>query len=151
MQQLVDARRFDDLLREVSLADVAEAWMRFHHNDRSGDGRGVDDPDWWAVELWQNDASWADEQRLRDGVLALVDAAETDSDFGAIGAAVLEYAVTDDDDRLRWLEAQAAASQGFRRSLAVIYVWGRHRDAVAARVEAAARVRLPRPRGWTGP
>jgi hypothetical protein len=151
MRQLVDARRFDDLLREVSLTDVAEAWIRCHHNARSGDDRGVDDPDWWAVELWQNDASWADEQRLRDGVLALVDAAETDLDFGAIGASVLEYVVTDDEDRLRWLEARAEGSERFRRSLANIHVWGSHRDEVAARVEAAARVRLPRPRGWTGP
>jgi hypothetical protein len=87
---------------------------------------------------------------LRDGVLALVAAAETDQDFGNIGAGVLEYVVSNDEDRLRWLEAQAHASEPFRRSLANIYVWGIHRDEVAARVEAAAGVRLPRPRGWTG-
>src|SRR3954451_9467201 len=148
MQQLVDARRFDDLLRKASLADVAEAWIRYHHNTRSGDDRGIDDPDWWAVEMWQDYASWADEQRLHEGVLALVDAAETDLDFGAIGAGVMEYVVTDDEDRLRWLEARAEESERFRRSLAIIYVWSRHRDEVAARIEAAARVRLPRPRGW---
>jgi hypothetical protein len=151
MQQLVDAGRFDDVLREVSLAEVAAAWIRFHHSVRRGDDRGMDDPDWWAVEMWQNDASWADEQRLRNGVLALVDAAENDLDFGAIGAGIVEYVITDDEDRLRWLEAEAEESERFRRSLANIHVWGQHRDEVAARVETAARVRLPRPRGWAGP
>ncbi len=59
------------------------------------------------------DDAWADEERLRDGVLALVAAAETDQDFGNIGAAVLEYVVTTDEDRLRWLEAQALVSEPF--------------------------------------
>ena len=151
MQQLVDARRFDELLRVVSLAEVAHAWMRYQHKVQSGVNPDVDDPDWWAVEMWQEDASWADEQRLREGVLELVAAAETDHDFGIIGAAVLEYVITDDEDRLRWVEAEAQKSEPFRRSMANMYVWGVHRDAVAARVEAAARVRLPRPRNWTGP
>jgi hypothetical protein len=151
MQQLVDAGQFDELLRVVSLTDVACAWMRYHHKIESGDDPGVDDPDWWAVEMWQQDASWTDEQRLRDGVLALVAAAETDQDFGRIGAGVLEYVVTNDEDRLRWIEAQARQSEPFRRCMANMYVWGNHRDEVAARVEAAAGVRLPRPRRWNGP
>jgi hypothetical protein len=151
LQRLVDAGRFDDLLQIVSLTEVARAWMRYQHKVEGGDDPGVDDPDWWAVEMWQEDASWADENRLRDGVLALVAAAETEEDFGMIGAGVLEYVVTDNEDRLRWLEAQGRESEPFRRSLANIYVWGIQPDRVAARVEAVAGVRLPRPRGWTSP
>src|SRR5215831_18162052 len=113
MQQFIDARQFDEVLRLVSLTDVARAWMRYHHKAERGDNPGVDDADWWAVEMWQEDRSWADEARLREGVLALVAAAETDSDFGAVGAGVLEYVVTDNEDRLRWIEAQAAASEAF--------------------------------------
>jgi hypothetical protein len=150
MQQLVDACRFDELLDVVSLNEVAHAWMRYQHKVQRGNDPGVDDPDWWAVEMWQQDASWADEQRLRDGVLELVAAAETDQDFGVIGASVLEYMVTDDEDRLRWFEENATESEAFRRSLSNIYVWGRRRDDVARRIEAAARVRLPRPRKWMG-
>jgi hypothetical protein len=148
MQQLVDARQFDEVLRLASLTDVACAWMRYHHKVRRGDNPGIDDADWWAVEMWQEDRSWADERRLREGVLALVAAAETDADFGAVGAGVLEYVVTDNEDRLRWIEAQAAASEAFRRCMANMYVWGAHRRDVAARIEAAARVRLPRPWYW---
>ena len=49
------------------------------------------------------------------------------------------------------VEAEAKKSEPFRRSMANMNVWGAHRDAVAARVEAAAGVRLPRPRNWNGP
>jgi hypothetical protein len=67
-----------------------------------------------------------------------------------LGAAIMEMFVADQDDRLRRLEQQAAISGEFRRSLANVRVWGDVRDEVAARVEAAAGARLPRPRGWTG-
>jgi hypothetical protein len=144
LQRLVDERRFDEVLRRVSLVEIAEAWMRYCR--KAVDVPGVDDPDWWAVEMWMEDGRWADEQRLRDGVLALVAAAETDSDFGALGAAIMEYIVNDDEDRLRWIEAQARVSEPFRRSLANIYVWGSQPDAIAARIEAAAQVALPRPK-----
>ena len=151
MQELVDARQFDELLRVVSLADVARVWMRYQHKVQRGDDLGIDDPDWWAVEMWQEDSSWADEQRLRDGVLELVAAAKTDLDFRIIGASVLEYVISDDEDRLRWIEEQAAQSAPFRRSMANMHVWGQHQDEVSARIEAAASVRLPRPRRWKGP
>ena len=150
LQRLVDEGQFEDLLRLVSLAEVAQAWMRYQHKAQSEADPGFDDPDWWAVEMWMEDRAWANEQRLHDGVLALVAAAETDLDFGVVGAAVIEYIVAEDEDRLGWLEAQARVSEPFRRSLANIYVWGVQPDAVAERVEAAAGVRLPRPRKWTG-
>ena len=124
--------------------------MRYQRRYDAAGNPGVDDPDWWAVEFWM-DEWWTDEKRLREGILELVAAAETDADFGVLGAAIMETFVADDDDRLRWLEEQASASARFRRSLANVYVWGLERNEVAARVEAAAGVRLPRPRGWTGP
>jgi len=93
----------------------------------------------------------AEEKRVHAGILELVAAAETDADFGVLGAAIMEMFVADDDDRSRWLEEQATASEPFRRSLANVRVWGDLRDEVSARVEGAAGVRLARPRGWTGP
>jgi hypothetical protein len=144
LQQLVDARRFDDLLREVSLADVATAWMRQHQNI----GLTMEpetDPDWWAVEAWMDEQWWADEDRVRAGLLELVAAAETDDDYGVLGAAVMEVFVTDSNNRLAWLEARAAESEPFRRSLRNVYVWGQVPDGVAQRVEEAAGAPLPRP------
>ncbi|MGO9874060.1 MAG: hypothetical protein ACLPVY_09700 [Acidimicrobiia bacterium] len=152
LQRLVDDRRFDELLREVTLADVVRAWMRYQHRYQAeGDLPGLEDPDWWAVDVWMDEGWWADEERVRAGILELVAAAETESDFGVLGAAIMEMFVADDDDRLCWLEEQARDSSPFRRSLANVHLWGEVRDEVAARVEAAAGVRLPRPRNWTGP
>jgi hypothetical protein len=131
---------------DVSVAEVAVAYMRYVHGPHDDD-----DPNWWAVELWQADEWWSDEERLRTGIVALVDAAETDLGYGVIGAAIIEYFIYDDEDRLAWLEAQAAKSEPFRHALANVYVWGHQQDRVAARVENAARTRLPRPIGWTGP
>jgi hypothetical protein len=94
---------------------------------------------------------WADEDRVRAGIQALVATAKTDDDFGMLGAAVMEMFVADDDDRLRWLEEQAGASEPFRRSLANVWIWGEVADDTSARVEAAAGVRLKRPANWNGP
>ncbi len=151
LQRLVDDGRFDDLLREVTLADVARAWMRYQHRYEAEGNPGIDDPDWWAVEVWMAEGWWAEEKRVRAGILELVAAAQTDADFGVLGAAIMEMFVADDEDRLRWLEEQARASDAFRRSLANVHVWAQVRDEVAARAEGAAGVHLPRPRGWTGP
>jgi hypothetical protein len=117
--------------------------MRYHHSYHAEGDLSTDDPDWWAVEFWMNEW-WADENQLREGILELVAAAETEVNFAVLGAAIMEDFVADDDDRLRWLEQQASASEAFRRSLANVRVWGMCRDEVAARVEDAARVPLPR-------
>ena len=66
LQRLVDHGRFDDLLREVTLADAARAWMRYQHRCQAeGDLPGLDDPDWWAVDAWMDEGWWADESRVR--------------------------------------------------------------------------------------
>jgi hypothetical protein len=154
LQQLVDARRFDELLELVSLSDVATAWIQYQH-DHARDFDPADvpeaDPNWWAVETWMQPEWWADEHRVRAGILDLVAAAQTDLDFGCIGAGIMEEFINEDLNRLGWLETQAARSIRFRTALANVYIWGQLRDEIATRVEAAAGVRLPRPRGWTGP
>src|SRR5690242_14005221 len=123
--------------------------MRFHHNVTDWKSETLDeDPDWWAVEMWINFAVWADEQKLREGVLQLVAAADRDGDFDNLSAGVMECIDWTDEDRLQWLEAQCRVSEAFRRSLANGYFWGEQPDAVVLRVEAAARTRLPRPIGW---
>jgi hypothetical protein len=155
LKRLVDDGLFDALLREVTLSEVARAWMRYQHREHEPvgpdlDDPGIDDPDWWAVSTWMDEDWWADEARVRTGILELVAAAETDSDFGILGAAVIEMFIVDDDDRVLWLEEQAGASEAFRRSLANVWIWGEVQDDIAARVEAAAGVRLKRPKFWKG-
>jgi hypothetical protein len=123
LQRLVDDGRFDDLLREVTLADVAQAWMGYQHRYHDDGDPGIDDPDWWAVAVWMEEGWWADEKRVREGILELVAAAETDADFGVLGAAIMEMFVAHGDDRLYWLEEQAAHSEAFQRSLRNVHIW----------------------------
>jgi hypothetical protein len=150
LQQLVDERRYDELLREVTLDDIARAWIRYQRRNPTGDEQGLDDPDWWAVELWMDNerrrgAWWTDEARVRGGILAIVAAAGA-HDVGIIGAGIMELFIANDDDRISWLEEQARDSDMFRRSLANVYVWGSARKHIAERVERAAGVPLPRSR-----
>jgi hypothetical protein len=53
--------------------------------------------------------------------------------------------VVDDADRLVWLEEEAKRSERFRHALANVWVWGEVPTEIAARIEAAAATRLPRP------
>ena len=153
LQALVDVHRFDELLHIVSLAEVARAWIDYQH-DHAGSGptrTPETDGNWWAVEAWMHSEWWSNESRVRAGILELVAAAETDLDFGTIGAGVMEMFITEDLNRLAWLEEHAGRSDRFRRAFANVYVWGQLPDEIAARVEAAAGTRLPRPRNWSGP
>ena len=93
LQELVDQRRYDELLREVTLAEIGEVWVRYHRAE-SHPADTYDDPDWWAVELWQDsltdcDAWWAGEDRVRGGILAIVEAAN-EEDVGIVGAAIMD-------------------------------------------------------------
>jgi hypothetical protein len=71
--------------------------------------------------------------------------------LGYVGAGPLEIFVSNDESRIRWIEEQAARSPRFRRALGNVWTWGTESNEVAARMEAAAGVRLARPKGWTGP
>jgi hypothetical protein len=120
--------------------------MRYQHKNIALTMEPETDPDWWAVEAWMDERWWADEERVRAGILELVAAAETDEDYGVLGAAVMEVFVTDSNERLAWLEAQAA-EEPFRKSLRNVHVWGLWPDDVAQRVEDASGAPLPRPKG----
>jgi hypothetical protein len=136
---------------EVSVEEIARAWIAYQH-DSERSPSDVPDTHWWAVVLWQDDAWWEDEERARRGILAIVRAAETDLDYDVIGAAILEHFVrSDDEDRLRWIETQAAKSEAFRRSLANAWVWGYAPDTVAGRIETAAQTRLAHSKRVEGP
>jgi hypothetical protein len=136
------------VLALVTLTDIAKAWLAYQTPEHVYEGG---DPFWWAVEFWQNNSGvWANEETVRQGILALVDAAPDDL-LGHVGAGPLEVFVSEDESRVRWIEEHAARSARFRRALANVRTWGNEPDEVAARLERAAGVPLARPRGWTGP
>ena len=127
---------------EITLAEVATAYFAYRHGDQH-----EDDPNFWAIDLWfpVNDEWWQDEERVRAGLLALVDAAPDDDDLLYVGAGPLEDFIEHDDSRVRWIEAQASMSARFRRALSNVWIWGSVPDEVAERVERAAGVPLAKP------
>jgi hypothetical protein len=132
---------------------VADAWCRFHERASAGElgDDQTNDDEWWAVEFWLTGGDvWEDEVAVREGLLALIDAAQDDL-LSYIGAGPLEAFVNTDESRLLWIEEQASKSGRFRRALANVWTWGSEPDAIAARLEKAAGTRLARPKGWTGP
>jgi hypothetical protein len=137
---LASEGRVDELLQVVTLQEVAETWIRYHH----GDSRGEFDPDWWAVYLWLSSEWWDDEARVRDGLLRLIDAAETDEDFANIGAGPLEVFVSDDESRMHWIERQAPGSPGLREAVAHVWAWNLP-DKMFRRLERAAGTKLADP------
>ena len=129
----------------ADLDDVANAWCRYHARTATGQKLGVDDGDWWAVEFWLAGSEvWANEVVVREGLLALIDAA-TDDLLSYVGAGPLETFISADESRVRWIENQAARSVRFRKALANVWTWGTEPDDVAARLERAAGVPLARP------
>jgi hypothetical protein len=148
LQQLVDDRRYDELLREVTLDDIAETWVRYQRREPTVDEPWENHPDSWAVDLWMDNESpstawWSDEARVRAGILAIVEAADPE-DEGIIGAAIMEVFVNKDDDRIAWLEEQARNSERFRGSLANLWLGGDVPDPIFERAERAAGVPLVR-------
>lgn len=143
----MDEKQYDELLREVTLDDIAGAWIRYQHREPKVDEPWKNDPDGWAVELWMDTSGrgawWKDEARVLAGILAIV-AAAADEDAGIIGAAIMEVFVTEDDNRIAWVEEQACVSERFRSSLANAYVWGHLPDRISECVERAAGVPLAR-------
>ena len=142
LQTLVDEGRVEELLQQVSVECVTETWLRYDRT-QSHPKDADDDPDWWAVELWMSNAWWADEVRVRDALLRLIDAAD-DEALSSVAAGPLEVFVTGDASRLAWIEKQAALSEWFRRALAQVWAWELPRETFA-RLERAARAQLPQP------
>jgi hypothetical protein len=132
----------------VSLDDIAAAWLAYNRRVPKLDDPWEHDPDWWAAELWMDTAGrgawWRDEERVRAGILAIIDASD-ERDAGIIGAGLMEVFATDDESRVAWIEEHARTSERFRSSLANVWISGEVRDDVFARIEAAAGVPLPRP------
>lgn len=131
------------LLSRVTLERVATAWCGYHTRTHV-EGVEDDDPDWWAVQLLFDGEFWSDELRVRTVIDLLVECASDGRILGAVGAGPLEDFVSDDEDRLVWIEQRAAASARFREALSHVWIWRLGPD-VLERVERAAGEDLARP------
>jgi hypothetical protein len=142
LQRCVDEEDLDRLLELVSLDEIAISWHRYTAAPGSEDAAH---PDWWAVELFMTREIFRRNELYRDLMIKLVEHG-TDQTLGVVGAGPLENYVSDDEDDLRWLEAQCATSSRFRGVLAGVWCAGDVTDATLTRLDAAAGEPLARPR-----
>ena len=120
--RLVDEGEIDRVFALATVEDMAQAWLSEQRREHPPEEDVADDdPYWWALELWWRPEWLRDVDRVRAGLLALVDAAETDDELGLIGAAPLESFVSDNADDLNWLEQQCSISPKLRRALAGVW------------------------------
>jgi hypothetical protein len=143
---LLDAGDVAQLMTEVTLREVNDAWLCHSLRGASAAPSEDWDDDWWAVETWFSPEWWSDEERVRSGLIDLIERAPSDDVLAVVAAGPLEVFVTDDESRLHWIERQADTSPRFRQALAGVWVFGGEvSDETFVRLERAARQPLPSP------
>ena len=122
LQELVDEEKLDDLLRVLSLDEVAAAWRCYQERAAAGEYVDFDDADWWAVEFWLSGAPvYRRQETARAGLLALVHAVP-DELLGDVGAGPLENFISPQEDVVRWVEDAAQNDARFRTALGFVYL-----------------------------
>jgi len=144
LEELIDDEDIDSLLTRVSPDDIAATWCRYHREDHPFEEDAWEHPDWWAVDLLLTGAVYRDSRVIREVLLKLVEHADVDV-LGSVGAGPLENFVSDDEDDLRWIEAQCAADEKFRTALSGVWCASYVSEATLVRLDAAAGVPLARP------
>src|SRR5215216_5288158 len=146
---LLDDLRYADAAEGVPVEQVAQACTRYQAvaDDLDGDA-AIEHPDFWSVVLAHSQEWCADELRVRQTILRLIDLAPTDDDLEFIGIDFMELGFFADEARLRWAEEQAAVSDRFRRTIRGLWVWGDLLERAFERLERAAGTPLPRPRQY---
>ncbi len=144
LEHLVDDEDFAALLARVTLDDIAVAWCRYTTEPLTGDSsdHALDDPDWWAISFFMAEALVKNRELHRAALLKLLDHAESDRVIGRIGAGPLEDFISDDDDDLRWIEAEASTNEKLRQALGG--VWVTVTEETLERLDRAAGTRLKR-------
>lgn len=144
LYQLAGDGDVDGVLQLVTLDDIADAWSRW--TDLPDDERnGDDDARFWAAYLWMTEEWWADERRVRDGLVALVERATSDWVLECVGAGPLEGFVSDDESRIRWIESVGPRTPRLGDALVHAWISGAVSDGNFLRIEAAVGRRLDNP------
>ena len=102
-----------------------------------------DDPDGWAAEVYFEDDFW-DVSRRKTFLSLIASLAPNEDVLLTVGAQGLEDFIDDDEESVRWIEEQAAASTNFRHALQNVYVNGLQPPTVA-RLERAAGILRHKP------
>ena len=123
----------------VSVDEIADAWWRYTVRTVGAPEDWDTDPDAWASELWHEEVVLGDDEFSRDLVRALAERAPRGADMGYLGAGPVEDFATN-EDRLRWIEAEAARSPNFRAALANVYPRPSLSEEQNARLRRAAEV-----------
>src|SRR6266571_3052818 len=104
-----------------SRSRMADAWWGSQLRPRRD--ADDDDPDWWAVDLWlAGGPIWGHEDLLQRGIAVLAERMPPGADIGSLGAGPIENVITNNEDRLHWIEAEAARSPRFRAALANVWI-----------------------------
>ena len=136
----LDDDYLDALFAKVTLDDIAEAWCRY----TSKDDKGIDDPDWWAINFVMSSALANSRAMHRAMLLKLFEHADSELLIGCVGAGPLEDFISEDEDDLQWLEVQASTNERLRSALGG--VWLTVSESTFERLDRAAGRPLSRPR-----
>ena len=129
LEAAADRSRITDRLGAQLLVDAWLAWTP------TPDGT-YPDQHWWAVSLFDHIERWADEDLHREIVLRFIETAD-DEQIWHVAAHPLENFLTDNDERLTWMEAIAAQNPRFRRALGGVWTHSKE-PTTARRIELAA-------------
>jgi hypothetical protein len=142
LQRLVDAGDIDGLLEVVTPDEIAMAWHRY---GATPEPKSTEHPDWWAIELFMTSEIFQRRELHRDLILKLIEHSDEDR-LGNVGAGPLEDFISDNEADLAWLEAQCETNVGLRTALSGVWCATFVTPATLARLDAAARGALARPR-----
>ena len=120
------------LIDRLGIQCLVDAWLL--RTDESDGTRP--EACWWASSLVSDVELWADESLHREILLKFVETAD-DQQIWEVAAGPLEDFLTDNDDRLAWMEQTAAQNPRFRFALSGVWTYGKA-PATAARIERAA-------------
>jgi hypothetical protein len=130
-REIVEAGERGDLdavLALTSPEEIADAWWRYVVRCHVAHERGEVEPGWdsdpdaWASELWMEGVIQRDEQAFRTLLRTFADRAPGESLLVYLGAGPIEDFLTEDEDRLRWIEEEAKRSRSFRLALASVWI-----------------------------
>ena len=129
LEAAADRSRITDRLGVQRLVDAWLAWT-------PGPDGTYPDQHWWAFSLFDDIERWADEDLHREIVLRFIDTAD-DEQIWHVAAHPLEDFLTNNDERLTWMEQIAAQNPRFRRALGGVWTHSKG-PTTAARIERAA-------------
>ena len=148
--RLAEDGELQELLSAVSLEEIADAWWRYMMRCAAASAEGRPRPEWdgdpdsWASQIWQSEVLDQSEDIVRESLRIAAERAPADgpTDYPPLhylGAGPIEDFVSSDEERLRWIEAEAQRSPNFRTALTNVWQYDDLTDESYARIQRAAQ------------